>query len=548
MSALDTVPRAVGGAPSGIAVRIDGLAAAVEAGRGRIDAELIDPAQLVVDRATERMLLSSEHTIAALAGATGSGKSSLFNSLTDLDIAGVGVRRPTTSWALACAWGPGGAEEILSWMGIPPRHQVSRMSMLDQSSDDTKLEGLILLDLPDHDSTEMAHHLEMERLVQYADLLIWVLDPQKYADAAVHERYIRPMASHAEVTVVVLNQLDRIPYEQRETALNDVRRIITEGGLDNVTVLGVSATRGDGVDDLKRVLSQRIKDKKSASSRLGADVADAARLLAEASGTAKVPGIAPADREALDKALVDSAGVPIVVQAIRRSTQRRARMKTSWPVLRWLMLLRKDPLKDLGLERDLSVASLARSTIPEATPIHKASAEVAVRDLAEKASVGVGKPWATAIRSASASQAADITVALDEAIEGTDLDVAKPALWWYFVYFLQWIFFLALIGGLGWMAALGISDLFSLDMPSAPEAGGLGLPALLAIGGAVLGLAFSLFSRFAARSSGSRKAKRADVALRAAISEVAQREVIVPIQAELDRYDACRKGLAAALR
>jgi hypothetical protein len=141
MSALETVPRAVGGAPSDIAVRIDGLAAAVEAGRGRIDAELIDTAQLVVDRATERMLLSSEHTIAALAGATGSGKSSLFNSLTDLDIAGVGVRRPTTSWALACAWGPGGAEEILSWMGIPPRHQVSRMSMLDQSSDDTKLEG-----------------------------------------------------------------------------------------------------------------------------------------------------------------------------------------------------------------------------------------------------------------------------------------------------------------------------------------------------------------------------------------------------------------------
>jgi hypothetical protein len=170
---------AFAGARSGVGVRVDALADAVEAARGRIDDSVLDPAAELAARAAERLILSGEHTIVALAGATGSGKSSLFNRLTDLDLAGVGVRRPTTSWALACAWGPDGASELLKWMGIPARHQVSRMSMLDRSAEDERLDGLVLLDLPDHDSTEVEHHIEMDRLVRYADALVWVLDPQK---------------------------------------------------------------------------------------------------------------------------------------------------------------------------------------------------------------------------------------------------------------------------------------------------------------------------------------------------------------------------------
>ena len=41
-------------------------------------------------------------------------------------------------------------------------------------------------------------------------MLVWVLDPQKYADAAVHDRYLRPLAGHGEVMLVVLNQVDRL--------------------------------------------------------------------------------------------------------------------------------------------------------------------------------------------------------------------------------------------------------------------------------------------------------------------------------------------------
>ena len=97
---------------------------------------LVDDAAGVVDRAAGRLRLSATHTVVAIAGATGSGKSSTFNALTGLELSAVGVRRPTTSWATACVWGRDGADELLEWLGIPPRHQTTRDSMLDSGRRD----------------------------------------------------------------------------------------------------------------------------------------------------------------------------------------------------------------------------------------------------------------------------------------------------------------------------------------------------------------------------------------------------------------------------
>ena len=58
--------------------------------------------------------------------------------------------------------------------------------------DSDGLQGLVLLDLPDFDSVETAHRLEVDRIVELADALLWVVEPQKYADAALHDRYLRP--------------------------------------------------------------------------------------------------------------------------------------------------------------------------------------------------------------------------------------------------------------------------------------------------------------------------------------------------------------------
>ena len=549
MTAAEDATEAVfGGGRGDVADRLDGLKAAVTASRGRIDEEILAPADMLSGRAAERLKLSGDHTIVALAGATGSGKSSLFNSLTDLELAGVGVRRPTTSWALACAWGPDGAQGLLEWMGIPPRHQVSRMSMLDHSSDDTKLDGLVLLDLPDHDSTEVSHHLEMDRLVKYADLLVWVLDPQKYADAAIHDRYIRPMASYSDVTMVVLNQIDRIPFEDRERALADVKRILADEGLPNVTVVGVSATRGDGVEDLKRELAARIRAKSSAKQRLASDIAAAADVVVKVGGSSAVPGISPVDRQALDEALLDCAGVPQLVDAIDGSTRRRSALHTGWPVIRWLGRVRKDPLADLELDSDLSMSALARAAVPEASHVQRANAELAIRNLAEKASVGLERPWRDAIRDASNPPGDSIIDALDEAIDRTSVGAARPAPWWRSVEVVQVVAFVAMMLAVVWLIVQGVAHLASADVPDLGSVAGLPVAAAVAIGALVLGIVLDIVSRVASGLGGSRKAHRADQQLRAAIGSVAEQRVIAPVQAELDAYTTYRTGILAALR
>ena len=348
---------------SDIGARVGGLDVAVQAARGRLDDGLVDEATEVVERAAGRLRLSAVHTVVAIAGATGSGKSSTFNALAGLELSAVGVRRPTTSWATACVWGATSATELLEWLGIPARHQVSRDSMLDTGHETQELDGVVLLDLPDHDSTEVSHHLEVDRLVKLADVLVWVLDPQKYADAAVHDRYLKPYASYAGVLLVVLNHIDTVPEGRRDAMVADVRRLLEADGLGDVPVLPVSARNDWGIDELKAEIARRAASKKATRLRVEADVRLVATRLREASGTAKPRDLSRERIAELDDAFADAAGVPTVVAAVEKSTRLRANRATGWPATAWVSKLKPDPLKRLhlnlgdgrqGVDRDLA--------------------------------------------------------------------------------------------------------------------------------------------------------------------------------------------------
>ena len=172
---------------------------------------------------------------------------------------------------------------------------------------------------------------------------------------------------------------------------------------------------------------------------------------------------------------------------------------------------------------------------------------MAIRDLAEKASVGLGKPWATAIRAASTSKSSDITDALDQAVMSTDLGVTRPSLWWRIVNFLQWLLFAVAIVGLGWLLVLLVADMAKFSPSDPPKVAGFPVPTLLLIAGVALGVVLAILSRFAARFSGRFKANRADRLLRKAIGDVAQSQVVEPIEAELAAYARHREGLLKAI-
>ncbi|HET9422753.1 MAG TPA: GTPase [Nocardioides sp.] len=530
-----------------IGARIEGLEAAAVAARGRLDDELVDDAEAVAQRAASRLRLSADHTVVAIAGATGSGKSSTFNALIGLELASVGVRRPTTSWATACVWGSQGADELLEWLGIPPRHQSRRDSMLDTQREDNSLDGVVLLDLPDHDSTELSHHLEVDRLVQLADLLVWVLDPQKYADAAIHDRYLAPLHSHAEVTVVVLNHIDTVPEDRRQAMVDDVRRLLDADGLAQVPIFAISARHGLGVDRLRAEIADRVSAKKAARTRLDADLKVVAERVAEANGPGKPRELSDRRVGALEDAFADAAGVPIVVSAVERSTRIRAGRATGWPVVSWLSKLRPDPLKRLHLDLGAAGRQLSRTSLPATTPVQRARVDTEVRDLADQSSQDLGRAWVDSVRRASTSRLDDLGDRLDAAMAGTDLGVAKIPAWAGAVRVLQWLLILAALGGGGWLVALSVMGFLELPEPTTPKVGGIPVPTLMLIGGVALGLLLALFCRLLVRMTARRRAAAADKKLRAAVHDVALELVVDPIRAELKAHADVRQGLDRAL-
>ena len=200
--------------------RLSALADACRLADGRLDPALVAEAQAVTAKAGARLGLGVETTVVALAGPTGAGKSLLFNTLTGTELAAVGRRRPTTSTGQAAVWGDG-ADRLLDWLEIPRRHRVAADG----------LDGLVLLDLPDFDSVEAAHRVEVDRIVSLADLVVWVVDPQKYADASLHGRYLRPLSSHAAAMAVVLNQADLLPARDVDAWRKDMERLLADDGL-----------------------------------------------------------------------------------------------------------------------------------------------------------------------------------------------------------------------------------------------------------------------------------------------------------------------------
>ena len=156
-----------------LGTRTTELSMALVTGADELDPTHVDAARRVVDKAVERLGIAGEHTVVALAGATGSGKSSLFNALVGADVATIGARRPTTSRPTAGIWGDADASELLDWLGVQERHVVDTSAPGDDGAAtgpvrvevEGSLYGLVLLDLPDFDSSELAHRREAERIL-----------------------------------------------------------------------------------------------------------------------------------------------------------------------------------------------------------------------------------------------------------------------------------------------------------------------------------------------------------------------------------------------
>jgi hypothetical protein len=453
-----------------------------------------------------------------------------------------------------------GAGPLLDWLGIEPRYRYARSSALDDG--ERALTGLLLVDLPDHDSIMARGATEVSRLVAQADLMVWVLDPQKYADAAVHSRYLVPMAGHSSVIAVALNQADLLAPEQADDCVSDLRRLLDAEGLHDARVVVTSAATGEGVPDLRRVLIQTVIARQAAVRRIGADVdALAARFVPYAGelgdvlarepasgqdGQAK-PALPTASTDALTEALSRAAGVSGVGKALQSARELKAVDYVGWPVA-WLAdrVLHRDPVRKIRLG---TLWEELRGAASGSIGAQQPEIDNAITVLADDAGHGLPAAWQASVRGAARSRAHDIPAALGAAIAGSLPAENKVTPWWRAVAAWQGLLFGCAAVCAAWLLAIVVFGVFhaSSQVPSLLRDVSL-LPWVALLGAAILVLGWLTANgcmTVVAREADQER-EQTEQKMRAGIAGAAQQMVLAPVGQELSEFARFQNELAIA--
>lgn len=215
-----------------------------EAGRRDRD-ELV---QQVDDHLLPRLARRDAPMLAVLGGSTGAGKSTLVNSLVGATVTETGVLRPTTrSPVLVChpddeaAFGP----DAQGTGVLPdlPRVTGAGTTGLRVATSRRVPSGIALVDSPDIDSVEVAHHDLAAQLLGAADLWLFVTTAARYADAVPWDHLVRARERSVALAVVV----NRVPGDAVDAVTGDLQRRLDAGGLAGTPVFAVEeSTLADG--------------------------------------------------------------------------------------------------------------------------------------------------------------------------------------------------------------------------------------------------------------------------------------------------------------
>lgn len=519
--------------------RIDALARAMDLLGADVAPDVVDRVADDLLRAHERTGLDPSTTVVALVGATGSGKSSLFNALVGSDLAEVGVLRPTTTDALAAVLPGHEAARLLEWIGVDRRVLVPAGAGLPP--------GVALVDVPDIDSVSAANRGSARRLAERVDLVVWVLDPQKYADDVIHTAWVAPMARQADVTVTALSQVDRLGAAERRAVATDLTGLLRADGVPRPRVLEVSSVTGEGVDGLRELVAATAEGIRTRALRVQGVLDRAVDEVTEAVGlTGDLPDL---DTEGLAAAAAGAAGraagVERVVDAVGAAHVHRGVRACGWLPVRWLRSLRADPLARLHL------GGGAGDSVPTAAPVPvTAAAELStgVRRVVDR--MGEGRPpvWRRDLHAVSRTALEDLPARVDTAVAGTDLGMSRPPRWWGWSSALQWIGWACAVAGVLWVLGVRLAAQFLLVDWAVPVWRGLPVPTWLLLGGIVWTLLVAALSRPALAVGRRTRERRARRALLGSVEEALAERLVAPLVAEDHRQREITGALAAARR
>ena len=599
---------APGVATSPFARSVTSLKEAIGYGEGRVPETVLLDAAETLERLSQRRELSTEHTVIGFFGATGSGKSTLFNAIAGQNIALSAPTRPTTSTVQAAIWEAEGSEELLDWLGIDKRvyPQTQALAAEGEATEGngagggvaapnavtepapglfnrirravggrgemrTRTGGLILLDMPDFDSVTTTNRDLAARMMRYVDVLVWVVDPQKYADAVIHRDFMVPLAASGAQALCVLNQADKLAPAEVPAVLASLTRLLQAEGTEAhllAAPIAVSARTGEGVDVLRDLLAQVAAAKSLSLQRTDAQLhatASQLRTYAGGEGTVLAGAYALEAEQKLVQACYTSSHAEQVLQAATASYRRAAGQRTGWILTRWMSRLKADPLRRLHLGQQDETKStskaeksagmlgsdsenapeLVASSLPTLSAAQKAGMANAVRQYSKQMANRIDEPWKRSMKEAALSREAELPDLLERDMVRIDYGLGRTRAPWVIFNALQWIALLSALVGVAWLTLISGMAYLQIQLPPAPtpEGSPVPLPTLLLLLGVLLGIASAGVGRLLTAMGSRYYARKLRGRLQTGVEKAVQTCVVAPIQQEAKRLNAYRKAL-----
>ena len=600
-------------ATSPFARSVASLKDAISYGEGRVPETVLLDAAETLERLSQRRELSTEHTVIGFFGATGSGKSTLFNAIAGQNIALSAPTRPTTSTVQAAIWEAEGSEELLDWLGIDKRvyPQTQALAAEGEATEGneaggnnkvaggvapnavtepapglfnrirravggrgemrTRTGGLILLDMPDFDSVTTTNRDLAARMMRYVDVLVWVVDPQKYADAVIHRDFMVPLAASGAQALCVLNQADKLAPAEVPAVLASLTRLLQAEGTEAhllAAPIAVSARTGEGIDVLRDLLAQVAAAKSLSLQRTDAQLhatASQLRTYAGGEGTVLAGAYALEAEQKLVKACYTSSQAEQVLEAATASYRRAAGQHTGWILTRWMSRLKADPLRrlHLGQQEETKSASkaeksagmlgsdsenapeLVASSLPPLSAAQKAGMANAVRQYSKQMAARIDEPWKRSMKEAALSREAELPELLERDMVRIDYGLGRTRAPWVIFNALQWIALLSALVGVGWLTLISGMAYLQIQLPPAPtpEGSPVPLPTLLLLLGILLGIASAGVGRLLTAMGSRYYARRLRGRLQTGMEKAVQSCVVAPVQQEAKRLTSYRKAL-----